>query len=227
MRIGLLQCGETIPALDRAHGGYPELYAALLGEGFSWRTWRVFEDDFPAGPDEADGWLVSGSKHGAYEPLAWIAPLEALIQEIHAGGRPLVGICFGHQIVAQALGGRVEKFDGGWSVGRRAYEIDGKIRHLNAWHQDQVTQIPHGARVIASNDFTRYAGLAMGERTLTLQPHPEFPHGYVADLIRLRGAGTVPDDLLSAARDGLGAPLDNDRIGAWLAEFMTSARVRP
>ncbi|SEN46188.1 GMP synthase-Glutamine amidotransferase [Palleronia salina] len=219
MHLGLLQCGPTAPALDDRHGGYPELYAALIGPGFDWTTWRVFDGDFPDGPDAAEGWLVSGSKFGAYEDHDWIAPLERLIRGIHDSGRPLVGICFGHQVVAQALGGRVEKFAGGWAVGRQTYTLEGDTVHLNAWHQDQVTQLPPGAEVIATNDFARTAGLRIGPATLTLQPHPEFGRDYVADLIDARGRGVVPEPLLDGARDGLGQPVDNARIGAWLADF--------
>ncbi|WOI57348.1 type 1 glutamine amidotransferase [Palleronia sp. LCG004] len=224
MHLGLLQCGPTDTALDIAHGGYPELYAALFGDGFDWTTWRVFDGDLPDGPDAAEGWVVSGSRHGAYEAHDWIAPLEALIREIHASDLPLVGICFGHQIVAQALGGRVEKFEGGWSVGRRGYSIDGQVRHLNAWHQDQVVAPPEGARIIASNDFTRYAGLAIGDRTLTLQPHPEFPSGYIESLIEARSDSGVPPEMLAQAREDLTLDIDNDAIGAWLADFMRSGR---
>ena len=223
MKLGLLQCGATPEELDPAHGGYPELYAALLGEGFDWQTWRVFEGDFPDGPNAAEGWLISGSRFGAYEPHDWIAPLETLIRAIHAAGRPLVGICFGHQIVAQALGGRVEKFAGGWAVGRRPYRFAGETIHLNAWHQDQVIVPPPGADAIATNDFTAHAGLAIGPRTLTLQPHPEFGAAYIADMIPHRGEGVVPAALLSEAERGLSAPLDNRRIGMWLADFYRSA----
>ncbi|PZX18298.1 GMP synthase-like glutamine amidotransferase [Palleronia aestuarii] len=219
MHLGLLQCGATPEALDPVHGSYPALYGRLLGTGFEWTTWRVFDDEWPDGPGDAEGWLVSGSRHGAYEDHAWIAPLEALLRDIAASGRPLVGICFGHQIVAQALGGRVEKFGGGWSIGRRAYEIDGETWHLNAWHQDQVVVPPSGARTFAANDFTLHAGLAIGENILTLQPHPEFSPDYIADMIASREGGKEPQHLLDAARDALPLEVDNGRMGRRLAEF--------
>jgi GMP synthase-like glutamine amidotransferase len=93
--------------------------------GFELRLWEVVDGDFPDGPDAADAWLITGSPHGVYEDRPWIAPLEAFIRDIRDAGRPLVGICFGHQIVAQAFGGRVEKFDGGWALGRRSTTIAG------------------------------------------------------------------------------------------------------
>nr|WP_214650002.1 type 1 glutamine amidotransferase [Palleronia pontilimi] len=214
-----MQCGATAPELDVHHGSYPEFYAELLGPGFDWQTWRVFDGAFPEGPGDAEGWLVSGSKHAVYEDHDWIAPLEQLIRDIHARDIPLVGICFGHQIVAQALGGRVEKFAGGWAVGRRPYDLDGETVHLNAWHQDQVVQPPPGARVIASSDFTAYAGLAIGPATLTLQPHPEFSSDYIAAMVALRRGGTVPDPLLDQAARDIGQNVDNAAIGARLSRF--------
>ena len=217
MRIGLLQCGEVRPGLAATHGDYPTLYAGLLGPGFDWRTFRVFEGDIPA-PDACDGWLVSGSRHGAYEPHRWIPPLEDLIRRIH-GQRPLIGICFGHQIVAQALGGTVRKHPAGWSVGRHRYDWDSRSLHLNAWHQDQVAVPPPGARTVMSSDFTAHAGFAIGPATLTLQPHPEFPSALIADMIPAVGRGIVPDPLLASAAAAVAAPVDNVATGARLAAF--------
>lgn len=217
MLIGLLQCGATPEALSAQYGDYPQLYAQLLGPGFDWRVFRVFEGDVPDDPALCDGWLVSGSRHGAYEGHDWIAPLERLIRDIH-GRRPLVGICFGHQIVAQAMGGQVEKFDGGWSVGRRAYDWQGEIVHLNAWHQDQVIRPPEGFETILSNDFTAHAGLSCG-KTLTIQPHPEFGAEYIAGLIDLVGRGRVDDALVAAAEADLSQPTDNAMTGDRLASF--------
>ena len=219
MKIGLLQCGAMRDALTRAHGDYPRLYADLLGPGFDWSVHRCFEGDIPDDPGQCDGWLVSGSRHGAYEPHDWIPPLEDFLRRVH-GRAPLVGICFGHQIVAQALGGRVENFAGGWSVGRQAYEWEGEIVHLNAWHQDQVTRPPEGAVTLARNDFTRHAAFRIGARTLTLQPHPEFSAACIADMIPLVGRGTVPEERLASAEAALSLPLDDEATGRRLARFL-------
>ncbi len=222
MRLGLLQCGAIPPPLRERHGDYPHLYSRLLGPGFEWRVFRVFEGDVPDEPSLCDGWLVSGSRFGAYEDHDWIPPLEDLLRGIH-GERPLVGICFGHQIVAQALGGHVEKFDGGWAVGRSAYEWDGGTAHLNAWHQDQVITPPEDAETIAWNAFTAHAGFRIGSRTLTIQPHPEFSAGYIADMISGVGQGKVPAELLESARGDLTRPVDNAATGRRLAAFLRSA----
>jgi len=123
MKIGILQTGHAPDELRPVLGDYADLFTALLaGQGFDFAVWNVVDGELPDDPRAADGWLITGSKHGAYEDHPWIPPLEALIRDAYAAGVPLVGICFGHQIIAQALGGRVIKFPGGWMVGRQVYD---------------------------------------------------------------------------------------------------------
>ncbi|MBP1804743.1 type 1 glutamine amidotransferase [Rubellimicrobium aerolatum] len=220
MLIGILQTGHAPDALRPSHGDYPDLFQRLLRDrDLDFRTWAVVDGEFPQGPHAAEGWLITGSRHGAYEDHPWIPPLEQLIRDIHAANVPLVGVCFGHQIVAQALGGRVEKFPGGWSVGRTEYDWNGERLALNAWHQDQVTQRPEGATVLASSPFCENAALLYGDRILTVQAHPEFPNGFVAEMIEKRGRGLVPDPLLDAAKASLDAPLDDARLADRIARF--------
>lgn len=221
MLIGILETGLLPEDLSARHGAYPDMFARQLApRGFELRTWSVVRGDFPDGPDDADGWLITGSRHGAYDDLPFIAPLEEFIRAAYGAGVPLVGICFGHQIIAQALGGRVEKFAGGWAVGPQDYDFGGETLRLHAWHQDQVTQAPPGTSVIARNDFCAIAGLRYGDRALTVQAHPEFGDGIVGSLIETRGPGVVPDAQLDAARAGLGGPLDADTVFARIADFL-------
>jgi len=220
MRIGILQTGHGTPEMIEAQGDIDSIFMRLLGgRGFEFQTYAVVDGAFPGCVDDADGWLITGSKHGAYEDHDWIPPLEQLIRDIYADGRPMIGVCFGHQIVAQALGGKVAKFDGGWSVGHRSYEINGETMHLNAWHQDQVVDVPDGAEVIGSNDFCAHAALLYDNRILTIQPHPEFNAEVIDLLIRTRGPGVVPEDLLKAANDNLSKPTDSDRFADRMEAF--------
>lgn len=220
MLIGILQTGRAPDALRPDHGDYPDLFVRLLsGHGFTFRTYEVLDGVLPSGPTECDGWLITGSRFGAYEDHPWIPPLEAFIRRVQAAKVPMVGICFGHQIIAQALGGKVEKFAGGWSVGRTEYDWNGETVALNAWHQDQVTRRPEGARVCASSEFCENAALIYGDTILTVQAHPEFHRDFAADIIEKRGRGLVPDPLLDAAVSRLDQPLDDARVAARIADF--------
>jgi GMP synthase (glutamine-hydrolysing) len=223
MKIGILRTGHSPDGMIESMGDYDDMFVRLLdGHDFTYRTFSVVDGEFPSGPQDADGWLITGSKHGAYEDHAWIPPLENLIRDINSSGKPMIGVCFGHQIIAQALGGKVEKFAGGWSVGRTEYTLDGKPVALNAWHQDQVTRLPEAARVVGSSDFCAHAMLAYGDTIWTLQPHPEFGPEFIDGLIRTRGKGVVPDDQLATATAKLSEPLDNSDIATHMAQFFKS-----
>jgi len=225
MRIGILQTGLAPDGLSDTMGDYPDMFARLLdGNGFSFFTFRVVEGAFPASVADCDGWLITGSRHGAYEDHLWIPPLEDFIRAAFAARVPVVGICFGHQIIAQAMGGRVEKYEHGWSVGATDYDFGGQTLTLNAWHQDQVTVTPPGATVIASSDFCANAALLYDDRALTVQAHPEFQADFVDGLINTRGKGVVPDPLLAAASAKLDRPLQNATIAAQIAAFFKQPR---
>ncbi|MDR7126059.1 type 1 glutamine amidotransferase [Pseudotabrizicola sp. 4114] len=225
MLIGILQTGLAPEALAPTMGDYPDMFARLLdGHGFTFRTFPVVNGVFPAGVHDCDGWLITGSKHGAYEDHPWIPPLEDFIRAAFAARVPVVGICFGHQIIAQAMGGRVEKYAGGWSVGPTAYDFDGETVTLNAWHQDQVVQRPPGATVLARSGFCENAALLYDDRALTIQAHPEFQADFVDGLMKTRAIGVVPDPLLQTAATKLDTPLDDTSIAARIAAFFKTPR---
>jgi GMP synthase (glutamine-hydrolysing) len=225
MKIGILQTGHAPDGLLERTGDYDALFRKMLsGRGFVFDVYNVVDGEFPGGAGSAEGWLITGSKHGAYEDHPWIPPLEDLIRDIHAAGLPLIGICFGHQIIAQALGGKVEKFKGGWSVGRTEYRVGDDILNLNAWHQDQVVDLPPGATVLGESSVCKNAVLAYGDHVWTIQPHPEFGADFIEGLIEGRGKGVVPDALLERARAGLSAPTDNDVVARQMADFFEKER---
>lgn len=205
-------------------GDYPAMFEQLLaGRDLSFRTWHVEAMDFPDSVHEAEGWLITGSRHGAYEPHPFIAPLEAFIRAAYAEAVPLVGICFGHQIIAQALGGKVEKFSGGWSVGAQDYRFGEETVTLNAWHQDQVTRLPDGAEVAAQSGFCENAALIYPGRAFTVQAHPEFRDEVIQGLMDTRAKGVVPDALLDQARAHIGEKRDSDQLAARIADFFHAA----
>ena len=226
MHIGILQTGHVADDLIPENGDYPEIFERFLdGHGLSFTTYAVVDGQFPPGPEAADGWLITGSKHGAYEEHAWIPPLEELIRAIHAADRPMIGVCFGHQIIAQALGGKVEKFAGGWAVGRQEYPLAGTTMALNAWHQDQVTQRPTGAEVVSGNDFCENAALLYGDRIFTIQPHPEIDQTYLKGLLQVRAPGVVPQDRIVQATEALQAPTNSRELADLFVRFYRERRI--
>ncbi|PCD77063.1 type 1 glutamine amidotransferase [Pseudothioclava arenosa] len=225
MLIGILQTGQMAESLRDSLGDYPDMFRALLAErGFEFRDYHVEAMEFPADVHDCDGWLITGSRHGAYEDHPFIAPLEEFIRRAYAEAVPMVGICFGHQIIAQALGGKVEKFPGGWSVGPQDYAFGDETIRLNAWHQDQVVARPEGACVVGSSDFCENAALIYGERAFTVQAHPEFSDAVVEGLMDRRGAGVVPDPLMAEARTRLGQPNSSQALAQRIANFFLQSR---
>lgn len=225
-KIAILQTGRAPEPLRACHPDYDAMCRALIGrtEGEA-DTFAVLDGQFPAGLDAYDAFVITGSAHGVYEGHPWIEPLMGLIRTAVADGKKLVGICFGHQIIAQALGGIVEKSDKGLGAGRMFYDYvneAGETRRigLNAWHQDQVVTVPEGARVIASSDFCPVAALEYGECAISFQAHPEFSDAYVADLIRERRGTSLAEDAADRALASIKGMPDAALIADRLRRFI-------
>ncbi len=227
MKIGILMCGAFPQNLQELTGDFDVMFQSLLGgQEFTFETYSVFENQFPASVQDCDGWLISGSKFGVYDGHAWIAALEDFVREAIQVARPVVGICFGHQLVAQALGGTVEKFKGGWAIGRKIYEFGGVELPLNAWHQDQVTEIPAEAKVIGRSAFCENAMLAYGDTAFSVQAHPEYSHEFIKGLADTRGRGLVPDALLEQLEANLDLPLDQVMFAERIGQFFKTAQTK-
>lgn len=225
MLIGILQCGQSPAQLKEELGDYPDMFMQLLeGRGFEFRVWHVEGMEFPSGIHDADGWLLTGSRHGAYENHAFIPPLEDFVRRAYDAGVPQVGICFGHQIIAQALGGKVIKHPDGWVVGAQDYDFGDETVTLNAWHQDQVVALPDGAEVVGRSHSCENAVLVYGDRAYTVQPHPEFHDAFVQGLIDTRAKGVVPQDLLDGAVNRMGEVRETDKLAGRIEAFFKLPR---
>ena len=225
-RIAILETGAPPPALKAAHGDYPAMFQDLLGDGFEFETFDVQAGETPD-PAAFDAAIITGSSAGVYETDGWIAGLLDWIRAAK-GRTKLVGVCFGHQAMAQALGGRVEKSDKGWGVGLHRYQVASPEPWMTpaaatvavpASHQDQVVEAPADARVILRSDFTPFAGLAWGEDAISMQPHPEFTPAFATELTAGRHDRIDPA-LVARAVDSLKAADDRGVVGGWIRGFL-------
>jgi GMP synthase-like glutamine amidotransferase len=231
VRVGLLVVGHVDPASAHVAGDYPDLFGDLLaGSGIELVVYALDEGRFPGSATECDGWLCSPSRLSVYDDVAFLADAEELHREIVARERPFVGICFGHQLLAQALGGRVERAPGGWGVGVQRYEIVSPEPWMTpprdaiallASHQDQVVEVPADARVIATAPYCPVAGLAVGARAWSLQPHPEFVPA-LADHLLAGRSELIGAQRVARARASLGEPIDRALVAGWIARFFTT-----
>ena len=201
-KIGILQTGIVGGELGEQFGEYPQMFMDLLGtEDFTYVTYSVVENVFPTSVEDCDGWIITGSKHGAYEDHPWVKPLEDFIQKLVKSDRPTLGICFGHQIMAQAMGGIVEKSDKGWGVGIHPYRNNetGDISKLLAFHQDQVITQPPNTEITHSSDFCAIAGLRYSDTCISLQPHPEHKTDFTEALLDIRRGVAIPEAIADTA----------------------------
>ena len=241
MHIGILKTDAVRPEWVDEFGEYPDMFERLVlaaDPSATFSVWDVEKGVYPSDSDvdTVDGFIITGSKSSAYDDKEWIRNLERLVQELHAKRKKMVGICFGHQVIARALGGTVEKSDKGWGVGVNVYNVselpvqgDDEVRgagsgflKLVASHQDQVTVLPPGARTVVSNDHCENAGFVIGDHVLTLQGHPEFSAEYSEAIMAFR------HDMIGAKRVSQGrASLvthqhEGPRVARWIVDFLSA-----
>ena len=223
MKIAVLETGVPPAPLADEFGSYPDMFADLLGAGFELETFDVAAGELPDRGSHG-AYLVTGSPAGVYDPLLWIEPLMEFIRA--AKDSKMIGVCFGHQAMAQALGGEVIKSPKGWGTGLQRYRVVHPQHWTNgepqvaipASHQDQVVVQPPNTTIVAASDFTPFAALAWTDRpAISFQFHPEFSVGYAKALIEKRYDRVNDPD---AALASLDAPNDNARVGDWMRNFL-------
>ena len=231
MKIGVLKTDDVREQLVGEFGEYPEMFAELLraqDSDLEFVTYEVQRGQYPADMDEVDAYLITGSKTGVYEDKPWIPPLMDFVRELHKAKKPTIGICFGHQLIAHALGGKTRKSDKGWGVGVHSYEL----QETPAWmsepqgsfsllvsHQDQVEELPPGAKVLASSDFCPMAMVQVDDHMLTFQAHPEFTKPYSESLLELRREA-FGEDVVAKGKASLQNDIHESAVARWMLEFL-------
>ena len=237
MHVGLLEADHVAERFLRVAGGYREMFEALLrpvAPRLRWSHFDACHGELPSSVDACDAYLCTGSRASAYDGDAWIRGLEDFVRRLHEAGRPFVGICFGHQVLAEALGGEVRKADQGWGIG----VLDMNIVKPEPWmqpqqprcrlqymHGDQVQRLPPGSTVLAVAPHCPVAMFKVSDTMLGIEGHPEFPAAYEQALLETRrdriGAAQV-----DAALASLSTPTDHEIAGRWIANFIEQATRR-
>ena len=241
MHVGLLACDEVAERFRHIAGGYQQMFERLLSPhipGLRVTRFDAQAGNTPSDPRSCEAWITTGSRASVYDDAGWIRAAETFISKVGDSDRPFVGICFGHQLLAQALGAEVKRAPGGWGVGVLPMHVvrtepwmtsshpersEGSVVRLQYMHADQVTHTPDGGTLLGEAPHCPVAMFQCGPRFLGIEAHPEFPAAYARALIEDRRARIGPqaaDDALARVDE----PVDADVVGGWIASFFGAAR---
>ncbi len=213
--IVIIKTGTTLPRLAETRGDYEDWIAEGLG-ATSVRTCRVCDGDALPAPDEPRAVVITGSSALVTDRLDWSERTARWLPEVLKRATPFLGICYGHQLLAHALGGEVGMNPRGREIG--AIEValtdEGardpvlgidRILRVNASHRQSVLRLPEGARLLAGNAADPHQAFAIGERAWGVQFHPEWDHDVIRGYLEeragiLRDEGIDPDALLARVR---------------------------
>ena len=231
MRVGLLVCDHVSPDLVEISGDNDLMFRRLLAghPEVELVVYDAVNGEIPLSPTECDAWLITGSRHSVNDDYEWIRRLEEFIRKTAAGGVPLVGVCFGHQLLAKSLGGTVVKAERGWGVGVKTVQLaeglgfvpDGvdSFRLINS-HQDQIEKLPEGGRIIGWNEHCPVSAITVGSSMLGIQGHPEMDLDFVRSLIELRRGTTIPPETADDGIASLATEPDTQLVVDLLVEFL-------
>jgi GMP synthase-like glutamine amidotransferase len=198
---------------------------------FEYVGYEITQGQFPASPVECDAYAITGSPRGVYDMDEWIAALQQFIRDSYQAGRKLVGVCFGHQILAHSLGGHTEKSEKGWGFGLKTFDIikpktwmSGKSERCTLYfvHQDQVIRLPPEAELLGGDDFCPNAFFTIDNRVLSIQGHPEFSVRIMRDLLVVIKEQLGPQRYQEAARSLDSGTPDNQLMAQWMVNFLTA-----
>ena len=236
MKLTIIETGMVPEPIRASFVDYPCMFRALVRAAdpdMEFETVSVIKGAALPDPASLDAVLITGSPAGVYDQDPWIAPLMDFIRSVAGAGIPQVGICFGHQIMAEALGGKVIKSPKGWGIGRHTYEMKicpdwaadcPSTISVGVSHQDQVVALPPGANILAASEFTPIAAIDYVQaRAMSFQCHPEFSAEYCEALYTVRKGRGLSEEQVDAAIQSLAKPLDNQRLGRWIAAFIRSS----
>jgi GMP synthase-like glutamine amidotransferase len=233
VKIGILKTDAVREEWVERFGEYPDMFVQLLQQRdptLEFTVYDVRHGEYPADIDLMDAYLITGSRHSVYDDLPWIEPLEKFVRELDKRQKKLVGICFGHQLVAQALGGRTEKASAGWGVGIHYHQFVRRPTWLDegdlnfpilVTHQDQVVKNAPGTEVLAGSAFCPNAVCQIGDHVLTMQGHPEFVNDYSREIMEFRRE-IIGEATYNAGVASLAEQPATERMANWMLRFLKS-----
>ncbi|MEM1390905.1 MAG: type 1 glutamine amidotransferase [Pseudomonadota bacterium] len=235
--LTIVETGQAPESIRSDWPDYPIMFQTLLEphlDGWDYSSVRLSQGEALPDPASLDAILITGSPAGVYDDEAWMAPLMDFIRWATAAETPQIGICFGHQAIAHALGAQVGKSGKGWGIGRHVYDVvepqdwmgtePPADFSLGVSHQDQVQSLAPGADLVARSDFCEFAAIAYpAAKAISFQGHPEFTPDFNCSLYGVRKGTVLPTDFVNAAEESLQTPVDNDLVGSWMAAFLKEA----
>ncbi len=235
--LTIIETGRPPAAIEGNWPLYPAMFETLMAPHlphWSFNAVALSEGDALPDPATLDAILHTGSPAGVYDDTPWMAPLMDFIREAAGAETPQIGICFGHQAIAYALGARVEKSEKGWGIGRHSYDVATRqtwmsgtpAEHfsLGVSHQDQVLSLPPGAEIVAQNGFCPFAALAYpAANAISFQGHPEYSPEFSSALYNVRRGTKLSHAMVDAAEASFADPVDNDLIAQWMSAFLLRA----
>lgn len=239
LTLGILKTDDVLSELAADYGEYPLMFERLLQVAntdpqlqLEFVTYQVNKGIYPAELDEVDAFLMTGSKSSVYAQIPWITKLTEFVRTLHRHKKKFIGICFGHQMVAHALGGKTCLAESGWSLGAKQAKLNpdaepnifaGKSFNLIYSHQDQIVVPAPGTEILASTDTCPIAATGLDKHILTFQGHPEFFSDFSRALFQLRRAG-YPPKIYEAAMASLEQTADQYRVAKLMIDFCLASQ---
>lgn len=232
LKLGILDCDQLHESLRAQYASYAHMMQTLfmqVAPSINFAVYTVIEGGYPEDIDECDGYIITGSKSSAYDNDEWIGTLRNYIRTLASQNKKMVGICFGHQLLAHVLGGIAQKSESGWGVGVKSSTVVASPEWMTpkvesysllVSHQDQVVQLPSTATVIATSNYCPNAAFQIGENVLGFQGHPEFIRGYSRQLMEMR-RGIIPEDVIEEGLASLFDETDHLLIAKWIVNFLS------
>jgi len=230
MIIGILQCDSIRSEYRDRFDNYPEMFQSLINQvapDIETIIYDVEHNEYPNNIEACDAYITTGSKASVYEEKTWILTLQKFIRNLYEHDKKLVAICFGHQLVAQTLGGKTTKSDRGWGVGvhtmniqsNKDWMVPGKKQvNVLVSHQDQVVTLPTGAELIASNEFCPNSMFELDGKILCMQGHPEFNVDYAKTMMNTR-RDRIGEATFSNALSSFEDATDELLLIRWILQF--------